>query len=107
MSREAEEVGSARQRHQIELSTTRALDGVEELDIEAREEAAEAHRKIKSHEELCTERWNQQRLSMGIMQRCLDDLAKNSIGRMPAGIIGVLMGACGWLAARAFPIGHG
>ena len=74
------------------------------LDQDARDLAQKAMGKIETHETLCTERWNQSRIALGVLQSTLDTMARNTLGRIPAGIIAALMGAVGWLSARAFPL---
>lgn len=76
------------------------------MDQIARDLAQAAKTKAETHEVLCTERWEQQRTAMVLVQHTIDSIKKSldtSIGKLPAGIIGVLMGLVGWFAARAFP----
>lgn len=76
------------------------------MDQDARDLARDATARIKSHEELCTERWNQSResgarveIALAVLQKAMDE----KIGKMPATLIAGLTGLVGWLAARAFP----
>ncbi len=73
-------------------------------DHEAREGVAKALARMDTHETLCTERWNQQRLAVGAVQTTLDAMEKNMLGRFPAAAIACLTGLVGFLGARAFPI---
>lgn len=108
MGQAAEEIGLNREKEQIIGSTARVLhQGAEDLDQDARDLAHTAIAKVKSHEELCTERWNQARaatvrveLALAILQRGMDE----KIGKTPAAIIAGLTGLVGWLASRAFPL---
>ena len=103
MTKAGDITGLHREQEQIDRSTTRVI-GAEILDQDARDLAGKAMSKIETHEVLCTERWNQQRIALGMMQKTLDVMSRNTLGRMPAGIIAALTGIVGWLAARAFPI---
>jgi len=73
-------------------------------DQDARDLAHKALGRMDAHDVLCTERWNQQRKAMEMLQRSLDQMSRNMLGRIPAGIIAVLSGLVGWLSQRAFPI---
>ncbi len=78
----------------------------EATDQLARDLAQAAKTKAETHEILCTERWEQQRTAMVLVQHTIDGIKKNldtSIGKIPAGIITGLTGVVGWLIARAFP----
>ena len=78
-------------------------------DQEARDLANRALSRVQSHEVLCTERWGQQRDTMARVEHTLADIQigiSRRIGMVPAGTIAGLVGLCGWLAARAFPLGH-
>lgn len=103
MTRAADEHGLNKEKEQIDRSTTRIL-GADTLDQDARDLAHKAMGKIETHETLCTERWNQSRVALGVLQSTLDTMARNTLGRVPASIIAALTGLVGWLAARAFPI---
>ena len=108
MGQAADEAGFDREKEQISSSTKRLMQyGAEEMDQDARDMAHDAVARIKSHEELCTERWNQARAATGrvevalaVLQKAMDD----RIGKMPAALIAGLTGMVGWLAARAFPL---
>jgi len=103
MTKAAEEAGLHREQEQIDRSTTRVL-GADSLDQDARDLAQKAFSRIDTHEVLCTERWNQLRVAMGMVQKSVDTMSRNTLGRIPAGIIAGLTGLVGWLAARAFPL---
>ena len=80
---------------------------IDAIDQHARDLAQMALSNGNSHEALCEERWQQQKIGMILVQKTVDEIKKgmeNSIGRMPAGIIAALTGLVGWLAARAFPL---
>jgi hypothetical protein len=80
---------------------------VDAVDQEARDMAKDAISHGESHERLCTERWDQQKLSMALVQKTLGEIKDSmnaTIGRFPASIIAGLAGLVGWLAARAFPL---
>lgn len=106
MTRYSDEIGENRDKEQISRSAARIIGPEEMPDHDARELARKAMARVDTHETLCTERWNQQRLAMSMLQRSLDQITRNTLGRVPAGIIACLTGLVGWLAARAFPI-HG
>jgi hypothetical protein len=79
---------------------------VDMIDQEARDRADEAASHIESHEKLCTERWNQSRAAQDRVEgalKSLQDAMNDRIGKLPASVIAILMGICGFLAARAFP----
>jgi hypothetical protein len=104
MTQAAENIGLKREEAQLAASSLRIFDGDGYLDQEARDIGHKAIGRIDTHEVLCTERWNQQRIAVAVMQKTLDTMAKNTLGRVPAGLIAGLTGMVGWLAARAFPI---
>lgn len=112
MTQITEELGDGRQRAQVDSSVHRLIPhGDETLDQEARDSARDANFKISSHETLCTERWQQQRAALealcgnvATLQRSMDKIANLYIPPLPGAVIAVLMGLCGWLAARAFPL---
>lgn len=112
MSQLLDEIGESRERAQIISSVGRVIAGGcgdEELDQEARDCARDALSKISAHETLCTERWTQQRAALVVLGHSIEGLQKSLdryIAPLPAGAIAVLMGICGWLTARAFPLGH-
>jgi len=103
MTRASEEAGFHREQEQVDRSTSRIL-GADTLDQDARDLAQKALSRIDSHEVLCTERWNQQRVALALVQATLDVMNKSTLGRIPAGIIATLTAIVGWLAARAFPL---
>lgn len=74
------------------------------MDQDARDLAHKALSRINTHETLCTERWNQQRVALAMVQKTLDVMSRTALGRIPAGIIATLTAIVGWLAARAFPL---
>lgn len=111
MTEQAGEVGRSRERAQIVESVARVMLSGEEMDQDARDAARDAMGKIASHEAVCTERWAQQRiamkaieLSMDHMRKSLELMANRYIPPLPGAMIAGLMGLCGWLAARAFPL---
>jgi hypothetical protein len=104
MTKAADLIGLHREQEQIDRSITRVIKGGDTLDQEARDSAHRALGKLDTHETLCTERWNQQRVSIVEMQKSLDAMNKRMVGNIPASIIAILMGAVGFLAARAFPL---
>ena len=104
MTEAADVLGLGKEQEQIERSIERLMGEWEMPDQEARDLAHKALGRMDSHEAVCTERWNQQRLALGILQKSFDAMAKNTLGRVPAGLIACLTGLVGWLAARAFPI---
>ncbi len=73
-------------------------------DHDAREAVQKVGGRLDTHETLCTERWNQQRLALAGVQKALEDINRSTLGRLPASIIAVLTGLVGWLSARAFPM---
>jgi hypothetical protein len=106
MSKDSDAVGSQRQQEQIIGSTDRVITG-DKVDQEARDIGKDASSRIKSHEVLCAERWNQARDAMQDLSKTIDELRKqiNSyVPPLPGAAIAGLMGMCGWLAARAFPM---
>lgn len=103
MSHEAQDrLGIKREMGQLEASARRVLElGGEELDQEARDAARDALARVKSHEALCTERWEQQRAAMARVEAQLAGMStqmSSRIGWIPATIIAVLTSAVGWLA---------
>lgn len=104
----SDEVGRQRQHQQVKMSTERLMgDEFSDMDQEARDLAKEAKSKIQSHEQLCTERWDQSRLAMERLEVCVEKVQKamdERIGKIPASIIAALTGLVGFLAARAFPL---
>jgi hypothetical protein len=108
VTRLTDDIGDIRQRAQVEGSVTRILShGEEALDQDARDTARDALSKISSHETLCTERWLQSRAALDNVSHEVRNLKKSldrHIAPLPASIIAVLMGLCGWLSARAFPL---
>ena len=103
MTTAANVLGLGKEQEQIERSVSRIIGEQEMPDQEARDLAGKALSRVDTHEVLCTERWNQQRIAMALVQNSLDTMAKNTVGRVAAGIIACLTGLCGFLADRAFP----
>lgn len=102
-----DEVGDSRERVQIVESLSRVIGKDMELDSDARDLARDALAKISSHERLCTERWQQQVISLNRLESTIDEIkatAQNQVAKIPAGIIAALVGVIGFLSARAFPI---
>lgn len=104
----AKEVGQGREVAQIVASTERLLGKhIIDMDQEARDIAHAAAAAVKSHEELCTERWGQARAASVRVEVALEGLKKNMedrVGKGPATIIASLTAIIGFLAARAFPV---
>ncbi len=105
MSKASEISGIHREKEQIDRSIVRVV-GAETMDQDARDLGHKAVARIDAHEILCTERWLQQRVAVAALQGSFDIMSSNMLGRIPAGIIAILTGLVGWLAARAFPTGH-
>lgn len=114
MSKAADQIGESRERAQIIQSVSRVMtEGEETLDQEARDCAKDAMSKLNTHEVLCTERWGQQRaaletltVSVARLQNSFDGVSNKFLSPVAVGLIAGLMGLCGWLAARAFPLPH-
>lgn len=101
MTKAGDELAHVREIEQLSRSATRVLrSGEETLDQEARDIGAKAASRMDAHEVLCTERWNQ-------LRKSVDELAQKlnrTVGYVPASLIAALMGICGYLADRAFPL---
>jgi hypothetical protein len=104
MNSTADDLGQSRQLEQADRSAKRLMGEEDiEVDQDARDDAKDALNKITSHEQLCTERWQQSREASARIEKALADMNKalsERIGKVPATIITAMAAVIGFLGAH-------